>query len=107
MSDEDACVEAAARSGGVISSAAVIMAVAFSGLFFSTTTILNQAAFLLTCAVLFDAFVVRTLVTPALLALSGTYAWWPSVPPAPGPLQEGLARVAADDESDAADVADI
>lgn len=107
LSDEDACVEAAARTGGVISSAAVIMAVAFSGLFFSTTTILNQAAFLLTCAVLFDAFVVRTLVTPALLALSGTYAWWPSVPPAPGPLQEGLARVAADDESDAADVADI
>jgi uncharacterized membrane protein YdfJ with MMPL/SSD domain len=56
--------------------------------------------------VLFDAFVVRTLVTPALLALSGTYAWWPSVPPAPGSLQEGLARV-ADDESDAADVVDI
>ena len=100
LSDRDACVEAAARTGTVISSAAVIMAVAFSGLFFSTTTILNQAAFLLTCAVLFDAFVVRALVTPSLLALSGEYAWWPSVPPVSGPLAEGLARVDDDAASD-------
>ena len=100
LSDRDACVEAAARTGTVISSAAVIMAVAFSGLFFSTTTILNQAAFLLTCAVLFDAFVVRALVTPSLLALSGVYAWWPSVPPVSGPLAEGLARVDDDAASD-------
>ena len=100
LSDRDACVEAAARTGTVISSAAVIMAVAFSGLFFSTTTILNQAAFLLTCAVLFDAFVVRALVTPSLLALSGAHAWWPSVPPVSGPLAEGLARVDDDDASD-------
>ena len=71
-----------------------------SGLFFSTTTILNQAAFLLTCAVLFDAFVVRALVTPSLLALSGEYAWWPSVPPVSGPLAEGLARVDDDAASD-------
>ena len=82
LSDRDACVEAAARTGTVISSAAVIMAVAFSGLFFSTTTILNQAAFLLTCAVLFDAFVVRALVTPSLLhdedrvELERRRRWW-------------------------------
>ena len=74
------------------------MAVAFSGLFLSHTTILNQAAFLLACGVIFDTFVVRTFVTPSLLSLSRSYAWWPAKGPAPLPLDQALARVADVDE---------
>ena len=45
MRDRDATLEAVGRTGVVISAAGMIMAVAFSGLFLSKSTILNQAAF--------------------------------------------------------------
>ena len=62
----------------------------------STATILNQAAFLLTCAVLFDAFVVRVRRCCWHFQVPTRR---PSVPPA-GPLAEGLARVDDDAASD-------
>mmetsp|Transcript_36476 Transcript_36476/g.111817 ORF Transcript_36476/g.111817 Transcript_36476/m.111817 type:complete len:119 (-) Transcript_36476:28-384(-) len=103
MRDRDATLEAVGRTGVVISAAGMIMAVAFSGLFLSKSTILNQAAFLLACGVVFDTFVVRTFVTPAMLSLSRSYAWWPSKAPAPLPLADALRRVADADERPDAD----
>ena len=43
------------------------MAVAFSGLLFSTELILNQTAFLLVLSVLLDTFIVRTFLVPVLM----------------------------------------
>ena len=63
------------------------MSVAFGGLFASTELLLNQTAFLLVVSVLFDTFVVRTLVVPALFGLTGSYSWWPAPLPAP---EDGL-----------------
>ena len=76
------------------------MAIAFGGLLLSETTILNQAAFILGVSVLFDTFVVRTFLTPALLSLSRGRAWWPSKPP-PG-LPRDDARALLDDDADGA-----
>ena len=66
------------------------MAIAFGGLFLSQSTILNQAAFILFVAVLYDTFVIRTLLMPALLSLSRDKAWWPSTPPPGVPRADAL-----------------
>ena len=65
------------QTGGIITAAGIIMAVAFGGLIFSKTIILNQTAFLLTTAVLLDTFVVRTVVVPILMGFTGRFSWWP------------------------------
>ncbi|KAJ8601504.1 hypothetical protein CTAYLR_006731 [Chrysophaeum taylorii] len=83
LDDRDALLAAVSRTGLIITSAGLIMAIAFSGLFLSTCTILNQCAWLLVCAVLYDTFVIRTLFMPSLLSLSREYAWWPTKPPLP------------------------
>jgi len=68
--------------GRIITAAGVIMAVAFGGLFGSTSLILNETAFLLTTAVLMDTFVTRTIVLPILMNLTGSLNWWPrKLPP--------------------------
>ena len=100
MDDRSATLEAIERTGLIISAAGLIMAIAFGGLLLSETTILNQAAFILGVSVLFDTFVVRTFLTPALLSLSRGRAWWPSKPP-PG-LPRDDARALLDDDADGA-----
>eukprot|EP01101_Sappina_pedata_P004725 TRINITY_DN2039_c0_g1_i1.p1 TRINITY_DN2039_c0_g1~~TRINITY_DN2039_c0_g1_i1.p1 ORF type:complete len:379 (+),score=65.96 TRINITY_DN2039_c0_g1_i1:145-1137(+) len=70
------------KTGGIITAAGVIMAVAFSGLLLSNIPLLNQLAFDLIFAVLFDTFVVRTILVPAIMGIVGDWSWWPgTVPP--------------------------
>lgn len=66
-------------TGPIITSAGVIMAVAFSGLLFSKTPAMNQLSFFLVSAVLYDTFVVRTLIVPAMMSLFGDASWWPGL----------------------------
>ena len=101
MDDRSATLEAIEKTGVIISSAGLIMAIAFAGLLLSHTTILNQAAFILGVSVLFDTFLVRTFLTPALLSLSRHRAWWPSRPP-PGLPRDDVRALALDDDADAA-----
>lgn len=72
------------------------MAIAFGGLFLSKVVILNQCAWLLTCAVLYDTFVIRSLFMPSLISLSRGYAWWPAKLPVPMSAQEVTTRLSAD-----------
>lgn len=81
--DKDALLNAVAHTGVIITSAGTIMAIAFGGLFLSTSTILNQCAFLLCTAVLYDTFVIRPLFMPSLISISRHYAWWPTRGPEP------------------------
>lgn len=53
------------------------MAFAFGGLMLSSTMVLCQFGFLLAGSVLFDTFVVRTLLVPAVLVLAGPVNWYP------------------------------
>lgn len=64
-------------TGGIITAAGVIMAVAFGGLMFSSSPVLYQWSFLLTTAVLLDTFVIRTLVVPIVMGWTGKFSWWP------------------------------
>jgi len=65
------------RYGGrVVSAAAIIMISVFSGFIAEDNDLVKMMGFALASAVLFDAFVVRMAIVPALFALLGTKAWW-------------------------------
>ncbi|CAL9485205.1 Membrane protein YdfJ [Streptomyces sp. enrichment culture] len=60
----------------VVTAAAVIMMAVFSGFIGSSESMVKMIGFGLAIAVLFDAFVVRMAIVPAVLALLGDKAWW-------------------------------
>ncbi|MFC8763203.1 MMPL family transporter [Streptomyces sp. NPDC057193] len=65
------------RYGGrVVSAAAIIMTSVFSGFIAEDNDFVKMIGFGLAAAVLFDAFVVRMALVPALFALLGRSAWW-------------------------------
>ncbi|GGT13773.1 MMPL family transporter [Streptomyces purpureus] len=65
------------RYGGrVVGAAAIIMTSVFSGFIMEDNDFVKMIGFGLAAAVLFDAFVVRMAVVPALFALLGRSAWW-------------------------------
>ncbi|MFE6839649.1 MMPL family transporter [Streptomyces sp. NPDC057705] len=65
------------RYGGrVVGAAAIIMVSVFSGFIMEDNVFVKMVGFSLAIAVLFDAFVVRMALVPALFALLGRSAWW-------------------------------
>ncbi|MEU8870254.1 MMPL family transporter [Streptomyces javensis] len=60
----------------VVTAAAVIMISVFAGFIGSSESMIKMIGFGLATAVLFDAFVVRMAIVPAVLALLGEAAWW-------------------------------
>ncbi|HEY2305991.1 MAG TPA: MMPL family transporter, partial [Streptosporangiaceae bacterium] len=64
------------HSARVVVAAAVIMISVFAGFVTSTQPLVKMIGFGLAAAVLFDAFVVRLTLVPAVLALLGKHAWW-------------------------------
>ena len=66
-----------AMDHGGSAGAGAIMALAFSGLFFSEKLLHQQFALLLVTSVLLDTYVVRTVLVPALMMSAGDYNWWP------------------------------
>ncbi|MET7934422.1 MMPL family transporter [Streptomyces sp. NPDC005322] len=60
----------------VVTAAAVIMISVFAGFIGSSESMVKMIGFGLATAVLFDAFVVRMAIVPAVLALLGKSAWW-------------------------------
>jgi RND superfamily putative drug exporter len=60
----------------VVTAAAIIMVSVFGGFVFSHLSIIRPLGFALAAGVLFDAFLVRLLLVPALMHLFGRAAWW-------------------------------
>ncbi|MGY2066914.1 MMPL family transporter [Blastococcus sp. SYSU DS0619] len=92
----DGVLRALAVTGGVITSAGLVLAATFGALTVLPLVILIQLGFLVGFGVLLDTFVVRTLLVPAAVHLIGDRVWWPSRlatgPTAPGEQRE-LERV--------------
>ncbi|NEC93123.1 MMPL family transporter, partial [Streptomyces sp. SID12501] len=63
-------------SARVVVAAAVIMIAVFAGFLGASDQMVKMIGFGLAIAVLFDAFVVRMAIVPAVLALLGHKAWW-------------------------------
>ncbi|MDF3145106.1 MULTISPECIES: MMPL family transporter [unclassified Streptomyces] len=64
------------HSARVVTAAAIIMIAVFSGFIGASESMVKMIGFGLAIAVLFDAFVVRMAIVPAVLALLGEKAWW-------------------------------
>ncbi len=65
------------RAGrSVVIAAAIIMISVFGGFIFAHDAMIRPIGFGLTVGVLFDAFVVRLLLMPAVMHLLGPAAWW-------------------------------
>ncbi|MGI5352914.1 MMPL family transporter [Streptomyces sp. CA-250714] len=60
----------------VVTAAGVIMISVFAGFIGSSESMIKMMGFGLAVAILFDAFVVRMAIVPAVLALLGRRAWW-------------------------------
>ena len=63
-------------SGRVVTAAAIIMITVFGGFAFSDSTTIRPIGFGLAVGVLFDAFLVRLVLIPAIMMLVGKAAWW-------------------------------
>ncbi|MFG3187524.1 MMPL family transporter [Streptomyces omiyaensis] len=76
-----------ARTGGLITAAAVILAVVMVAIGTSRVTNTKMLGLGVALAVLMDAMVVRSLLVPSVMKLTGRLTWW-----APAPLRRFHAR---------------
>jgi RND superfamily putative drug exporter len=70
-----------ARTGRVITAAALIMAISFAALIAAQVAVMRLFGVGLTLAVLVDATLVRMVLVPAFMRVMGRWNWW-----APAPL---------------------
>ncbi|WP_328503048.1 MMPL family transporter [Streptomyces sp. NBC_00457] len=70
------------RTGGLITAAAVILAVVMVAIGTSRVTNTKMLGLGIALAVLMDAMIIRSLLVPAVMRLTGKATWW-----APGPLR--------------------
>lgn len=66
------------KTGGVITSAGVVLAATFAALGVIPILFLVQLAFIVAFGVLLDTILVRSLLVPALSYDLGKFIWWPS-----------------------------
>lgn len=66
------------KTGGVITSAGVVLAATFAALGIIPLLFLAQLAFIVAFGVLLDTVIVRTLLVPALSYDLGDRVWWPA-----------------------------
>ncbi|MGW0252536.1 MMPL family transporter [Nocardia goodfellowii] len=74
-----------AVTGGVITSAGVVLAATFAVLVTLPLVALAQVGFTVAFGVLLDTLLVRSVLVPALALLAGDRIWWPSRMPEPDP----------------------
>jgi RND superfamily putative drug exporter len=65
-----------AKSGPVVTAAAIIMFSVFASYVIASDLITKEIAFSLAVGVAIDAFIVRMTLIPAAMALLGRRAWW-------------------------------
>ena len=70
-------------TGGVITSAGVVLAATFAALSVIPIMFLVQLSFIVTFGVLLDAIAVRSLLVPGLIYDIGRPVWWPFTKPIP------------------------
>lgn len=74
-------VRAVSATGGVITSAGIVLAAVFCVLGVLPLIALTQMGIIVGLGILLDTFVVRTVVIPALFTLIGPRIWWPAFRP--------------------------
>jgi RND superfamily putative drug exporter len=75
---EQGILRALAVTGGVITSAGIVLAGTFSVLAVLPLTFLTELGFVVAFGVLLDTFLVRSVLVPAIALALGDRFWWPS-----------------------------
>ena len=73
----DGVAEAVGRTGGVVTSAGIILASTFAVLTTLPLRDIFQLGMAVMLGVLIDTFVVRTLLVPSMASILKDYSWWP------------------------------
>ena len=68
---------AVGRTGGVVTSAGIILAGTFAVLTTLPLRDFIQLGFAVSLGVLIDTFIVRALLVPSMAAILGEWSWWP------------------------------
>ncbi len=84
-----------ARTGRVITAAALLMSIVFAGIAASEVSFMRMFGVGLTLAVLMDATLIRMLLVPSFMRLAGRVNWW-----APAPLRRVHDRFGLSEEVD-------
>ncbi len=91
-SEREAVAIGLERTGAVVTAAAILLAVAIGAFVTSSISFIQQIGVATAVGVLIDAFVVRALLVPSLMALLGRWNWW-----SPRPLARLHARIGLDE----------
>lgn len=71
-------IEAVSHTGGVITSAGIVLAGVFAALGMLPLMVLGQLGLIVGVGVLVDTVLVRTIIVPAIFGLVGNRMWWPN-----------------------------
>ena len=82
-----------ARTGRVVTAAALLMAIVFTGIAASQVSFMRMFGVGLALAVLMDATLIRMMLVPAFMRLAGRWNWW-----APAPLRRLHDRIGLKEE---------
>ncbi|PZS10375.1 MAG: hypothetical protein DLM64_08755 [Solirubrobacterales bacterium] len=80
LREREAIATGVGRTGRVITAAAILLAVAIGAFSTSSISFIQQIGLAAATGVLVDAFVVRALLVPSLMALLGRWNWWSPAP---------------------------
>ena len=78
--DREAVAIGLERTGPLVTAASLMLAVAIGAFATAKVVFLKEVGVGTACAVLIDAFIIRTLLVPALMALLGRRNWWSPTP---------------------------
>jgi RND superfamily putative drug exporter len=96
ISDREAVAVGVERTGAVVTAAAILLAVAIGAFITSSISFIQQIGIATAAGVLIDAFIVRALLVPSLMALLGRWNWW-----SPRPLARLHTRIGFREELNA------
>ncbi|MCF6387084.1 MMPL family transporter [Mycobacterium sp. MBM] len=94
--NDEAVALGLARTGRVITAAALVMSISFAALIAAEVSFMRMFGLGLTLAVLVDATLVRMVLVPAFMHVLGGWNWW-----APKPLARLHDRIGIDESGDA------
>jgi uncharacterized membrane protein YdfJ with MMPL/SSD domain len=93
--NDEAVALGLARTGRVVTAAAVVMSISFAALMAAQVSFMRMFGVGLTLAILVDATLVRTALVPAFMHVLGRWNWW-----APKPLAKLHERIGISESSD-------
>jgi RND superfamily putative drug exporter len=74
--NDDAIAHGLARTGRVITAAAIVMSISFAALIAAQVSFMRMFGLGLTLAVLVDATLIRMVLVPAFMHVLGGWNWW-------------------------------